>query len=79
MAEKDKEPKELEEKKIKKSVKWTYDIGGGKVDFFTEGYADGDKLKVSVSGKEAEVEINDNHGVYASGWAFKEYPAVIIK
>lgn len=77
----DKEQAELpKEKAIKKSIKnRTIDMNGGKVEFFTEGYADGDKIKVNVNGKDAEVVVTDNHGVYASGWTFKDFPAVILK
>jgi hypothetical protein len=67
------------EKKVKKNFKnWTYDQFAGNVDFFTEGYTDGDTLKAEVEGVVTTVVINDNHGKYSKGSAFKGFPAVKV-
>lgn len=54
------------------------DIFGGKVQIHTEGYADGDKISVTVNGKTQEIEITGNLGIFCSGYSFTEYPKVKI-
>lgn len=65
--------------KTTKLVKETIvDISGGKVQIYTEGYADGDKVSVNVNGKTQEVEITGNLGIFCSGYSFSQFPAVKI-
>ena len=72
------EPETQPVKEVKKSHSWEYDQTAGKILIKTVGYANGEKLHVEVNGKKGTVEIEDNHGVYASGSGFKEFPAVTI-
>lgn len=70
---------EAKEVKVKKKIISTdVDLGNGKLMFTTEGYANGEKLKLTIDGKDAEVEINENHGFYASGKPFEVRPGVKI-
>lgn len=65
--------------KTTKSVKETItDIFGGKVQIYTEGYADGDKVSVTVNGKTQDVEITGNLGIFCSGYSFSQFPSIKI-
>lgn len=54
------------------------DIFGGKVQFYVDGYSNGEKLSVTVNGKMQEVEITDGLGIFCSGYSFLQHPAIKI-
>ena len=54
------------------------DMFGGKVQFYVEGYANGEKLSVTVNGKTQDVEITDGLGIFCSGYSFSQHPAIKI-
>lgn len=54
------------------------DMSGGKIQLITEGYADGEKVRVTVNGNTEELEIFENFGIFCSGNSFMQYPVIII-
>jgi hypothetical protein len=62
----------------KKVIKKDIDMGGGKVWVYTEGFVDGETLKMKVNGIEGEVTIDNNFGIFSTKKTFLQYPAIEI-